>query len=56
MCVLIENYKRIEKIDIKEKYNLLIKDSRFDELTRINTTDTKTVKERIAKVKEYFVG
>lgn len=56
MCVLIENYKRIEKIDIKEKYNLLLKDSRFDELTRINTTDTKTVKERIAKVKEYFVG
>lgn len=56
MCVLIENYKRIENINIREKYHLLLKDSKFDELTRINTTDTKTVKERIAKVKEYFVG
>ncbi len=56
MCVLIENYKRIGSINIKEKYTALKNDAIFDELTRINTTDTKTVKDRIAKVKEYFLG
>lgn len=56
MCVLIENYKRIGSINIKEKYTALKNDASFDELTRINTTDTKTVKDRIAKVKEYILG
>lgn len=56
MCVLIENYKRIENINLKAKYDLILKDSEFKELTRINTTDTKTVKERIKKVRDCFLG
>jgi uncharacterized protein with ParB-like and HNH nuclease domain len=56
MCVLIENHKRLDAINIKDKYKSLINNKDFDELTRINTTDTKTVKERIRKVKEFFFG
>ncbi len=56
MSVLIENYQRIDAIDIKKRYSELRKDEYFDEATRINTTDTKTVRERIQIVERYLFG
>ncbi len=56
MCVLIENHDRLGTINVKDRYAALLKDFEFGELTKTNTTDTRTVKERIKKVKEYFLG
>ena len=56
MCVLIEHYKDIDRNRLSDNYNGLRHDNDFDEYTRINTTDTKTVINRIHKVKEYLVG
>ena len=56
MCVLIENHNRINELDLQNRFNRLLQDEDFDEYTRINTTDTKTVISRIQKVKEYLVG
>jgi hypothetical protein len=55
MSVLIGNYRKLESIDLKKKYAKLRNDDEFDEYTRINTTDTKTVLDRIAKVEEYLL-
>lgn len=55
LSVLIENHKKLDSIDIKSRYTELLKDGDFNEYTRINTTDTKTVKDRIKKVKEHFL-
>ncbi len=56
MCVLIEHNKRIDVQNLNKNYLGLLEDGDFDEYTRINTTDTKTVRNRIAKVKEYLLG
>jgi len=56
MCVLIEHHKHIDSLGLKSRFDRLLQDSEFDEYTRINTTDTKTVISRIQKVKQYLVG
>lgn len=56
MSVLIEHNKRVDFSGLKKKYSELLEDDKFDEYTRINTADTKTVRDRINKVKEYLVG
>ncbi|MDH5545489.1 MAG: DUF262 domain-containing protein [Gammaproteobacteria bacterium] len=56
MCVLIEHHDKIDFPNLKDKFKKLLKDDDFDEYTRINTTDTKTVSERIEKVREYLLG
>lgn len=56
MCVLIYNYKKISAINLKKSYAVLLKSKEFDELTRINTTDVKTVQERIRLVTKVVVG
>ena len=56
MCVLIENYNKIDSSTLNKRYSNLLEDEDFDDLTRYNTTDTKTVKERIDKVREYLIG
>lgn len=55
MSVLIENYKKLNSIDIMQRYSALLKDKDFDEYTRYNTTDAKTVVGRINKVKEIIL-
>lgn len=56
MSTLIENYKRIDEEDLKDNYGGLIKDGAFEESTRFNTTDAKTVLARFSIVKDYLVG
>ncbi|HEC12563.1 MAG TPA: DUF262 domain-containing protein [Acidiferrobacteraceae bacterium] len=56
MCVLIEHNKKIDIQNLENNYRRLLEDDEFDEYTRINTTDTKTVRSRIKKVKDYLIG
>jgi hypothetical protein len=56
MSVLITNHRRLGSIDLKEKFALLRADEEFDEHTRINTTDTRTVLARLEKVQEHLLG
>lgn len=55
MSVLVTHYKKLPSIDLKKRYAELLADTEFDENTRINTTDTKTVLARIKKVKEHLL-
>ena len=55
MCVLIENHGSINATELKERYRALRQDVDFENYTRYNTTDTKTVLDRIEKVREYLV-
>lgn len=56
MSVLIENFPKSSKINLSERYNKLINDEHFLEDTSVNTTDTKTVVNRISRVKEVLFG
>lgn len=56
MSVLIEHHKEVDYSELKARYSNLLKDNQFNGYTRIKTTDTKTVKDRIKKVKEYILG
>lgn len=56
MSVLIENYSKLSKVSLAEKYEQLIHDEDFLEYTSVNTTDTKTVVNRISRVKEVLFG
>lgn len=55
MCVLIEHYKKVDSLNLKERYAKLKEDKDFDEYTKFNTTDSKTVTGRIGKVKEIML-
>ena len=54
MCVLVENYPSLKSDDLNERYHALLNDRDFEDYTRYNTTDTKTVLDRIEKVREYM--
>ncbi|WP_133510689.1 hypothetical protein [Candidatus Thiosymbion oneisti] len=56
MSVLIEYHKDVDYSELKARYSDLVDNDNFREYTRINTTDTKVVKDRIKKVKEYILG
>ncbi|MEJ2630876.1 MAG: DUF262 domain-containing protein [Acidihalobacter sp.] len=56
MAVLIQNHERLPRSELSERFTALLDDGSFDEYTRINTTDTKTVRDRCKLVKEYLVG
>lgn len=56
MCVLIENHQKLSTINLKAKYLELVKRDDFQEYTRINTTDTKTVRERVKVVYQCLFG
>jgi uncharacterized protein with ParB-like and HNH nuclease domain len=55
MSVLIENYSQINIPTLKTQFENLIKDKDFIEYSRINTTDTKTVQDRIGIVRKYLL-
>jgi uncharacterized protein with ParB-like and HNH nuclease domain len=56
MSILIENFVDIEKIDLSRKYFMLKENSKFIEYTSMNTTDTKTVRDRFNLVKTIMLG
>lgn len=56
MSVLIENYKKVDSINLKKLYAELKEDDSFNEYTKFNTTDSKTIIGRISKVKEIMLG
>ena len=56
MSVLVEHHQAVDYSQLKKRYSRLVDDSEFQEYTKINTTDTKVVKDRIEKVKEYILG
>jgi len=56
MSVLVEHHRALDYSKLKERYSNLVNDSDFKEYTRINTTDTGVVKNRIKRVKEYILG
>ena len=56
MCVLIENHQQIHDIDLATSFDKLKSDPDFDEHTRINTTDSKTVTERFRIVRSCLLG
>jgi hypothetical protein len=56
LCVLVENNKMLQHIDLKKGFDLLVADDRFENLTSINTTDPKTVLERFGVVRECLLN
>ena len=56
LCVLIENDRRFEGVHLADAYADLQQDDEFMQYTRINTTDTKTVKDRVSIVRRYLLG
>lgn len=56
MSVLIENYKKLPKIDLQKNYKKLLSNKKFEEDTTVNTTDTKTVTNRLKVVNEILIG
>jgi len=56
MSALIENHSKLSKFSLSERFNELIEDDDFLEDTSINTTDTKTVNSRMARVKYVLFG
>ena len=56
MVILIENSKKLKNISISKKYEKLVKDKSFLEDATINTTDTRTVQNRISRVEKVILG
>lgn len=56
MSVLIDHHAQVDYSKLNPRYSALKKDTKFDEFTKINTTDTKVVRDRIKKVEEYLLG
>lgn len=56
MAVLVHNYSKIAALKLKESFAELLNDPEFDDATRINTTDTKTVHRRCEKVLQKMIG
>lgn len=56
MCILIENHKKIDSLNLNERYAKLKENKDFDEYTKFNTTDSKNVSGRIRTVKEIMLG
>jgi len=56
MSVLIEQHNKIDKINLVEKYEALKNDSYFKDEVTINTTDTKTVNNRLNRVAKILFG
>ncbi len=55
MSVLFQEFERLDLGTLKSRYEQLMKDTEFIETTSINTTDGKTVLERLKIVRRYLV-
>jgi uncharacterized protein with ParB-like and HNH nuclease domain len=56
LVTLIRNVDRIKKLDLDEVYKRLLEDPDFINLTTINTTDVKSVKDRLSLVQRFILG
>lgn len=56
MSVLMNSYDQLDEIDLADVYGKLRRDAKFIESVQINTTDTKTVAARIARVEKHLLG
>jgi len=54
-CVLMENINTINENNLKTLFAALLKDTKFEESTTYNTTDSKTVDDRIATVRRFLL-
>jgi uncharacterized protein with ParB-like and HNH nuclease domain len=54
-CTILDNFDHLPS-NISERYNNLLKDSNFVNLTTIGTTDANVVKERFKIVSSYLIG
>lgn len=54
--VLLENITTIKASDLSQRYEDLKNDEEFQKNTSYNTTDTKTVQDRITTVRRYLLG
>ena len=55
MCVLVENYKKIDAKRLEHGYKSLSEDLDFLKFTQLGTTDTKTLQERVALVRKHLL-
>lgn len=55
MCVLIEDYNKINADELKKRFNKLLKDNKFEDYTKLGTTDKQTLQDRVALVRLYLV-
>ncbi|MBI4776816.1 MAG: DUF262 domain-containing protein [Deltaproteobacteria bacterium] len=55
LSVLIENHDKIDSQTLKDRYAELKEDELFNDVTGYNTTDTKTVEDRIRVVRKYLL-
>lgn len=55
MSVLVENYEKIDRNELKQRFSALRADADFDESTSFNTTDAVTVEARINVVRKYLL-
>ena len=56
MAVLIENYHDVSHVDLSQRFAELVADDVFIESVTINTTDSKTVRNRFSRVKLILLG
>ena len=55
MCVLLENENKLQEISQK-KYNNLVNDDDFQDLTYVSTSDAVVLKKRFETVKKMLIG
>lgn len=56
MCVLTENYSKIAANQLATRYQSLLEDDDFSNVTQLGTTDTKTLRERMVIVRKHILG
>ncbi len=52
MCALVDHSSKLKKIDLSAAYKKLVANNEFITLTKINTTDVKTVQDRFSLVQK----
>lgn len=52
MCALVDSAAKLKRVDLGAAYTKLVNDQEFMVLTKINTTDVKTVQDRLALVQK----
>ncbi|MEQ1666681.1 MAG: DUF262 domain-containing protein, partial [Bdellovibrionales bacterium] len=56
MCILVENYAKLDQISIGERYKKLRASDEFSNLTQFGTTDKQTIQDRVKLVHNYLIG